>query len=227
MSTIQFNLLPDVKEQYINTERSRRLVTSIALLASAVSIAIFLLVLFTVDVVQKKQLSDADGQAKQAASQLQKISGIDRVVTVRNQLQTLSGLHQNKHAISRIFLYMPQLTPSSAAIGNMALDLSANTLQISGNADSQATINTFVDTLKYATYKTSNQDSEHPAFSSVVLTSFSVAPGRAGYSINANFDPVLFSNPLATPPVLTVKNQVTTRSVIDDPANLLFKSGSQ
>jgi Tfp pilus assembly protein PilN len=223
MANIQFNLLPDVKAQYINTERSRRLVITIATLATAVSLAIFLLVLFTVDVVQKKELSDADGQAKQAVSQLHNINGLDHIVTVQNQLQTLSNLHQNIHATSRAFLYMPQLTPAGASINNLTLDTSANTIQINGTADSQNTINAFVDTLKYATYKASAQDSDHLAFNSVVLTSFGGSPGKASYTINAQFDPALFLSPQGTPPVITVKNQVTTRS--SDPASVLFNSG--
>jgi len=227
MSAIQFNLLPDVKAQYINTARNRRLVITIAFLASAISIAIFLITLLTVDGLQKKELSDTDNQTKQAVAKLNDINGLSRIVTVENQLQTLSTLHQNSPDISRIFLYMPQLTPSAAQISNLSLDLAANTLEVAGTADSQTTINTFVDTLKYATYKTSGQDSDHPAFPSVVLASFNVAPGKASYSINAQFDPALFANPTATPPVLTVKNQITTRSVVDDPNNVLFKSGSR
>lgn len=235
MANIQFNLLPDAKAKYIDTERNRRLVNTIAVLAAAISIGIFVLSLFTVDVLQKKELSDADGQSKQAVAQLQKIDGLARIVTVQNQLQTLSSLHQNTHAVSRIFTYMPQLTPSAATIGTMSLDLTVDSLQISGSADSQATINTFIDTLKYATYKTSAQDSDHLAFSSVVLSSFNATPGKATYTITTQFDPVLFANPLGAAPALTVKNQVTTRSVIDDPANLLFngqpsntnKSGSK
>jgi Tfp pilus assembly protein PilN len=223
MASIQFNLLPDVKEQYINTERSRRLVITIAFLATAVSVAIFLLVLFTVDVVQKKELSDTSAQANQAASQLQKINGISRIATVQNQLQTLATLHQNTHAVSRIFQYMPQLTPAAASIGNLIVDLSANSLQVSGNADTQATVNAFVDTLKFATFRANAQDSDHLAFSAVVLSSFGVTPGKASFSITAQFDPSLFMNPLGARPVLTVKNQVTTRS--NDPASVLFNSG--
>lgn len=236
MSTIQFNLLPDVKEHYINTQRSRKLTTTIAFLATAVSVAIFILVLISVDVIQKKELSDANSQIKTVVNQLKNIDGVSKIVTVQNQLQTLSTLHQSTHAVSRIFTYMPQLTPSAASIGNLSLDFNANSLQVNGTADSQGTINAFVDTLKYATYKANAQDSEHAAFSSVVLASFGVTPGKASYSISAQFDPALFANPLAQAPTLTVKNQVTTRSVIEDPSNVLFngqtttggsKTGSQ
>jgi len=222
MPTIQFNLLPDVKETYINAQKNRKTVITIAFLVTAASITIFLLVLFSVDVVQKKQLSDADKQVKEATSQLQGIPNIGKIITIQNQLQTLSSLHQSKHAISRIFTYIPQLTPSSASIGTLTLDLAASNLQISGTADSQITVNAYVDTLKYATYKLNSGDTEHQAFPTVTLTGFSIAQGRSSYSITATFDPALFANPLQAAPTMVVKNQITTRSVLDDPANVLF-----
>ncbi len=220
MSTIQFNLLPDVKETYITAQKNRKTVITIALLVTAASIAIFILVLFSVDVVQKKQLSDADNQVKAATTQLENVPNINKIITIQNQLQTLSTLHQSKHAVSRIFTYMPQLTPASANVGTLSLDLSSNTLQINGTADSQFTVNAYIDTLKFATYKMNASDSVHQAFPSVTLTGFSVAQGKSSYSISATFDPALFSSPLSPAPTLIVKNQVTTRSVQDDPSNV-------
>jgi Tfp pilus assembly protein PilN len=223
MTNIQFNLLPDVKETIINTQRNRKTVITICFMASIVSLAIFILVLFSVEVVQKAQLAKASNDAKGVQNQLKSLNGLPKILTVQNQLQTLAGLHQSKPAVSRIFTYMPQLTPASANIGSMTLDMAGGTLNITGSADSQATVNTFVDTLKFAVYKANDQDTEHPAFSNVTLNSFSITPGNASYVISAVFDPALFANPLQTAPSLIVKNQVTTRSVLDDPATL-FKS---
>jgi Tfp pilus assembly protein PilN len=220
MSTIQFNLLPDVKETYINAQKSRKTIITIAFLATIISIGIFVLVFFSVDVVQKAQLSNADNQVKTATAQLQNIPNINKIITIQNQLQTLSTLHSSKHAVSRIFTYMPQLTPASASIGTLSLDLAGNTLQINGTADSQFTVNAYVDTLKYATYKVNASDSEHQAFPTVTLTGFSIAQGKSAYSITATFDPTLFANPLQPAPTMIVKNQVTTRSVQDDPSNV-------
>jgi len=220
MSTIQFNLLPDVKETYINTQRNRKTVVTICFLTSAISIAIFILVLFSVDGVQKAQLSKANSDINNAQQQLKGINNLPKILTVQNQLQTLSTLHQSKVAASRIFTYMPRLTPASATISSMTLDFSANTLSINGIADSQATINTFIDTLKFAVYQANGDDSQHLAFSNVTLGSFGITPGKATFTISATFDPLLFANPLQQSPILTVKNQVTTRSVLDDPATL-------
>jgi Tfp pilus assembly protein PilN len=222
MASIQFNLLPDAKATYISAQRNRKLVTTIALLVSGISIAIFVIVFFSVNVVQKKVLSDADKNVKNDTQKLKDIPSIGQILTVQNQLQTLSSLHQNKHAVSRIFTYMPQLTPAAAHISSLNLDLGASSLQVNGTADSQKTVNTFVDTLKYAEFKTSDTDQGNLAFSNVLLSSFSITPGQVSYAISANFNPVLFSNPQQKDPTIVVKNQVTTRSVLDDPNNALF-----
>src|SRR6185503_20623013 len=103
--------------------------------------------------------------------------------------------------------YMPKLTPAAATISSITLDFSANTVSINGIADSQATINTFIDTLKFAVYQANGDDSQHLAFSNVTLGSFGITPGKANYTISATFDPALFANPLQEPPILSVKNQ--------------------
>jgi hypothetical protein len=94
-------------------------------------------------------------------------------------------------------------------------------MQISGTADSQQATNTFIDTLKFTTYKVNDQDQAKSAFPSVVETSFGVSATGSSYGLTVQFDPILFSNNLnGKTPVLTVPKKTTTRSVMDNPANL-------
>jgi hypothetical protein len=222
MSAVQFNLLPDVKLHYVKAQRIRNLVMTIALLIGGISLAIFLLTLFTADVVQKKQLSDANGQIASATNQLKQVPDLQKVLTVQNQLTTLSGLHKNKHVSSRIFTYLPQITPTNVKISNLSADFSTNTLLITGSANTQHSVNTFIDTLKFTTFKVGDQGNANKAFTSVVESSFSVASGNASYSLTLHFDPQLFSNNLTQAPQLTVPQLTTTRSALDDPNNNLF-----
>jgi Tfp pilus assembly protein PilN len=222
MSAIQFNLLPDIKLKYIEAQRSRNLVFGVALLVSAAAIVGFLIMLFTVEVVQKKQLDNANKAVTSASQQLQGISDLDKVLTVQNQLQTLTSLHASKHITSRLFSYLPEVTPTDVNISSVNLDTTNNTLAITGTADSQLSVNTFIDTLKFTTYKANSQDSEHVAFPSVVEDSFSFDQGKASFSLTVGYDPVLFSNTTGQTPQLIIHNQVTTRSVLEDPSNVLF-----
>lgn len=193
MSGIQFNLLPDVKLLHDKTQRTRQLVTTIAVAASAISFAIFIIMFISVGIIQKKQMDNAGKSVDTANAQLKSIPNLSTIITVQNQLQTLVGLHQSKHITSRIFTYLAQLTPTSVSIGKFDMDLTTNAITIAGNADNQQTVNTFIDTLKSTTYKV-GQGTAQNAFPSVVESSFAINPGNVSYSLNLQFDPILFAN---------------------------------
>jgi hypothetical protein len=225
MSSVQFNLLPDVKLEHDKAVRTKKLVTTVAFLASAISLAIFLILFLTVDVVQKKQLNDSKKAVDSASQQLKTVPQIDQIITVQNQLKTLSSLHANKHITSRIFKYFPKLTPQNVTINKLDVDLKLNTMIISGKANSQQDVNIFVDTLKFATYKVGNKEGN--AFNSVVESGFAPASGSIGYTVQLNFDPILFANTMdeqgkPVTPTLTVNtnNSASTLS----PSSTLFNS---
>lgn len=233
MNRAQFNLLPDAKLAAVKTNRSRSLLISAVFLVSAISAAIFLILLTTAGLVQKKQLSDADKKIAQKTQELKNIPGLDKIVSVQNQLNTLVSLHQNKHVSSRIFSYLPEVTPTNVAITRLAMDMKTNTMQIDGTANSQTAVNTFIDTLKFTNYIINSGDSPKSAFPSVIESSFSIgAGGSVTYSLNVTYDPALFSNNnldssgRSITPDLQVPKQTTTRSVSDDPANV-FGGGSR
>lgn len=227
MSSLQLNLLPDSKLEFNRIQYTKRLATSISFIVVIVSVAILLLMLFVVDVVQKKQMSDASAQLDKSSKQLDQLN-VNKVITVQNQLQTLVGLHQDKHITSRIFTYLPKITPASVTINKLDVDLTSNTMNISGTAGSQKDVNTFIDSLKFATYTIGNQGVSAPAFQSVVESGFSISTGSVGYTIDLNFDPKLFTNDLKDSqgnfvnPQISVNNPPSGSSL--SPSNTLFNS---
>lgn len=221
MNRVEFNLLPDLKMNVVKANRTRNTIISIAFLAAAASLAVFLLLALTVYGVQKAQLSQANKNIKAANNRLKSIEGLERVLTVQNQLHTLTSLHANKHAAARIFAYLPQVTPTNVSIGNLTVDFSTNTMKISGTASSQHAVNTFIDSLKFTTYRIGADSEQRQAFPTVIETSIALADGKATYELDVQFDPELFSN-VHEAPTLQVPTQVTTRSVLQDPNNLLF-----
>lgn len=192
MSSVQFNLLPDSKLEFNRTQSTKRMVFVIAILASAISLCIMLVMLGFVDVVQKKLMDDAQKRVDNSNQQLKQLD-IDKIITVQNQLKTLPGLHDKKHVMSRVFTYLPSITPPNVNISELDIDLSQNTLKLSGTAPSQKDVNTFVDTLKYATFKVGSS-SPAPAFQGVVESGFGITTSGVGYSIDMTFDSQLFQN---------------------------------
>ncbi len=231
---IQFNLLPDVKLEYIKARRLKRLVISISTIAGIAAITIMLILVVVVDVWQKKSIGDTNRDIAKYSSQIKSTPNLNKILTVQNQLNSLPFLDDSKPQVSRLFGYISQLTPQTANISNFTLDLTANTINIQGTADSVSTINKYVDTLKFTTYQTSSaggttscsSNSSNPkAFSKVVLSSFSLgSSGSAGassppsYTITASVDPIIFK---ATDNVtLTVPCIISTRSAQEQPAVL-------
>lgn len=231
MSNVQFNLLPDIKMAHAKTLRTRNLVVSIAVLASGIALGILILLFVSVNIVQKKQMGDADKDIESLTNQIKNTPNIETALTSQNQLESLSGLHRNKHISSRIFGFLPQVVPSNVSVKRVNLDFTTNTLSIEGSTDSQVAFNTFVDTLKFTNFKIGNEEGDgKKAFTTITPSSYSLSDEGVTYALDVVFDPTLFSNNLLDgdgkpqAPVLIVPKLTTTHASSEDPANL-FKEG--
>jgi len=189
---IQFNLLPNVKLEYVKTQRTKRMLTMVSFVVSVASIAVLALSFISVDVVQKKSLNDLNNDVAKYSSQIKSVKDLDRILTVQNQLSTLTSLHDQKPVASRLFAYITQLTPAQATLGQLSIDFASKTLTVGGVAPSLDVVSTYIDTLKATTYKTDTSKTATHAFSNVVLTSFGRGESGATFTITAAFDPIIF-----------------------------------
>lgn len=216
---IQFNLLPDIKQQYMKAQRQKHMVVFISTLGMIIAVAIFVVLLLVTQVWQKKSISDLDGDIKQYSSELSSTDDFSKILTVQNQLNSLPALHDKKAVASRLSGYMTQLTPGKANVSKLDVDFAQNTISISGSADSLATVNTYVDTLKFTTFSAAGDDTKKDsAFSSVVLAAFGKNSGATTYTITANFDPIIFSGEQEV--TLTVPQITSSRSATEQPTDL-------
>jgi Tfp pilus assembly protein PilN len=219
---IQLNLLPDVKMLYIKAQRQRRVVMSVSFIVTAAALALLLLML-SINGLQKKHMNDLTKDIKSEDQQLQKKPDIGRVLTVQAQLQSLTGLHDGKPAASQLFDYLNQVTPASVSINTFNIDFTQFTMSITGTSDSLANVNQYVDTLKKSTFTTSDNKTAQPAFSNVVLSSFGLnsaakdSSQAANYTINLSYDKTIFD---ITQKVTLSVPTVTTRAQIAQPSNL-------
>lgn len=222
---IQFNLLPDIKQEYIKAQRQKHLIIFISSIASVATVALLIVLILVVDVWQKKSISDLNKDIKSNSSQLSGTKDLDKILTVQNQLGSLGPLHDKKAVASRLFSYISTLTPANATISKLSVDYSKNTLNISGNADALSTVNTYVDTIKFTTYKVTGSTAvAKNAFSQVVLATFGKTNDATTYTVNATFDPAIFSE--AGSVDFTVPKITTTRSAIDQPSDLFKQTGN-
>lgn len=184
---VQFNLLPDVKLEYVKARKVKYLMTFIALIVSAVSVAIFLFSLFVVDVVQRRSLSDLNKDIKTNSKKLQDTKDLDKILTVQNQLGKLTSLHEEKPVASRLFGYITQLTPATASLNKLTVDFDADTMIIGGTAPSLDVVRVYTDTLKATKYTTADDATKKKAFSDVVLSTFGRDDKGASFSISLKF----------------------------------------
>ncbi len=216
---IQFNLLPDVKLEFIKARRSKHMVLLVSAAVTAVSVLLFLGLFTVVNVLQTKHINDLNKDIKKNTATLKAVPDLDKILTVQNQLGSLTSLHEQKPATSRLLDYLAQLTPSAATISDIKLDFSANSLTITGNADALSTVNKYVDTLKFTTYTVEGSDETKKAFPEVVLTGFSTnEEKKVSYEIKATFDPVIFDGTKQVN--LVVPKIISTRSETAKPGDL-------
>lgn len=213
---IQFNLLPDLKLEYIRAARTKRLVIAISTLVSTVALVILIILLLVVLVFQKKYMSDLTSDITTSSKNLQATPDLDKILTVQNQLNSLTALHEQKPDTTRIFPYIKDLTPTDASISTLNIDFDTQLMTITGGADTLSTINKFVDTLKFTQYQKADQNTD--AFSEVVLSSFGKADKGASYTITLKFDPTIFDTTQKVS--LKVPAKVTTRSETEKPGAL-------
>jgi hypothetical protein len=226
---IQFNLLPDVKIEYIKAQKMRQTVLSIAVIATIASMGIFTISL-AANQFEHKHMKDLSRDITSETNQLKKVPQINNILTVQNQLSSLPGLHDGKPAVSRLFEYLNELTPEVISLTNYTSDFTLHTVTIVGTSDTLSSVNKYVDTLKFTTYTTDGSSTKTPAFSNVVLSSFGLSKGTdpkattttSSFTISLAYDPNIFDNKLKVK--LDVPTLITTRSEVDKPkAGTLFQ----
>lgn len=230
---IQFNLLPDVKLEYIKAKNMKRTVLVISALVAAVALAVFILMFMTVNVFQKGHLDRVNNDIKTKSAELKETPDLNKVLTVQNQLESLNSLHSEKPVTSRMFGYIGKLVPANFNIGELEVDMEASTMLIKGTIDATkggdaanglGNTNKFIDTLKFATYTYPNEQGETQTgqpFSGVVLADFTRTDKEATYEIKLNFDKAIFESSKNI--TLVVPKITSSRSETEKPTDL-FKA---
>lgn len=223
---IQFNLLPAVKLDYVKAKRTKR-ITMLATTSVSVISLLILVLLFANVQLQAKHSRDLSQDIKSQGKKLKDTQDISNILTVQNQLNSLSDLHSAKPEAARVFDYLKQVTPNGVTISNAEIDFEATTMKIKGKAAAISGVNTYADTLKFTTYTVGDEATTHNAFTEVVLSNIATDPatGNATYELNLKFDATIFSNQVTTK--LVVPNKVTNSSQLDSSDSVFQSQGGQ
>jgi uncharacterized membrane protein len=218
---IQFNLLPDVKLQYVKARKLKHAVITISILVAAGSLAVLVLLFGIVNGLQRTHLNNLNNDIAKKSSELKEKPDLDKILTIQNQLNNLTPLHEQKHQASRLQQFVSQITPVQATFAEFTINFDESTMKITGAADSLLTVNQFIDTIKFTKYtivaegESAESAEQFAAFKDVVLTSFDRNEEGASYEIDLKFDPLIFDNKNTV--ALVVPEIITTRSVTERP----------
>ena len=232
---IQFNLLPDIKNQYLQTQRTKRLIIVTSAAISGLFITAFASMLILVTVVQKNHIKNLQKDIENSLTEIKKVPDLEKILTIQNQLGSLTALHDAKPVTSRLYNYLVQITPRDATISSVDLSFEGDTIKLAGIAKNLEVVNKFVDTIKFTNYELTTNETPAKvtaatAFSDVVLDGFSSGrqsqtASQVSYSISFKFNPIIFSinKDSANKPqtvALKVPQIISTRSVLEKPTDI-------
>lgn len=140
----EVNLVPELKHDAIKALRMRNLILFICIAASAISVAI-VLILLSIKGGQDIAMSSQDSKTATLSEKLNQFNDLSEMLTIQDQLENLNAIANNKVAISRIFGLLVVLQDRGADdVSFSSIDYSAEdfSLTIEGqvNANTQPNI---------------------------------------------------------------------------------------
>jgi hypothetical protein len=228
MNGVQLNLLPDVKKEYLQSQRSKNTVISICIFTTIGALGLAAIFFLLVYLVQPGLIGATQGQIDAKTKQLKAVKDIDKYLTVQNQLKSLPELHNGKVLYSRLFGYLKTLNPAppnNVRLASLQVDEENKEISITGASDNFQAFTVFQDTLKNATlgYKADGQDQTPAALfdpASIVVDQQDLtrSDGKQSlsFTMRIKYNEVAFS-PQNTDPVVNVPKKETTQSAVNAP----------
>ena len=220
---IQINLIPDVKAEYMRAIKLKRMIFGTSFIVIAASLGLVVMLFSYSNGVQSIQLNGLQDDIDEYSKQLAAVPDLDKILTIQNQLNSLDALHADKPVTSRLYTFIPQITPPNVSLTRFGVDLdpAVATIEIRGLARNQEDVNRFVDTLKFTKYTKGGTDEQLDAFSEVVLANFDVTDSSSTFNVVLKYNPELLSGSVENV-TLVVPTQITTRSTTERPNATLF-----
>ncbi len=215
---ITLNLLPDIKKEYLRAKKIKGLFITGAFFVSVISIAIVALVAIYVQGYQRSQINSSQTSINTSINTLNATEDLDKIVTLQKQLLALPALNDDTTAVNRLFNFLSILTPNDVSITSLDINFTDGKIEVRGNGIDPKAVNTFIDTLKNASFIYTENPEPQVAFSSVVLSAINTDGGSI-YETRFNFDVRIF-DPTIEGLKLSVPNITSTRSYTEKPKSL-------
>lgn len=238
---VQLNLLPDVKKEFLQAQRTRNSVITICIFVSVVFVGV-LVVLAVIMGGQAITKNVVTNDIKKNAATIQNTEELNEYLTVQNQLSHIDALKEVQPVYSRLFDYLVKLNPASPnnveltsvkVTNSVASGGTANSIELQGSTANFASLDVFKTTLQNAkisyTDKDGNKVTDQPLFNTVTVKEASISrstdEGRVNFTIDVEYNPEAFDNS-AKDFVLTVPNQTTSDADRNTPKEIFGNSNT-
>jgi len=225
---IQLNLLPDLKKEYLKSQKTKALVMTSSVLTAIAAFGITILIALYAFFGQQLQLSLISNDIKDKTTKLNNINDLGKYLTIQNQLQALPTLHAQKGIYSRLLDILPIINPGSpnnVKLSTLQLAVTNSAITLTGTTATFQALNVFVDTLNNAQFSYKQQGDTttitDKIFTSVVVDTSSLAQVNGkkivSFSIQTTYNPAVF-DATSSDVTTSVPNINTTPSVTGAPA---------
>src|SRR4029079_13265683 len=100
-------------------------VLTLSVVVACACLTLIVIMFLGVGVWQKHVISSNKKSINDSVNQLKNTKDLDKVLTVQNQLNTLGSLNDQKPVTSRLFTYLPQITPNNLTISTSTINFDA------------------------------------------------------------------------------------------------------
>lgn len=133
---IQINLIPDIKQEMLKAQRTRRMAISISIMVGIAAAGV-VVALGVVLGVQLVYANTTNASIQTEYKTLKNIDNIEDVLTIQNQLSTIQSYQDKRTMDSRIFDVLSAINPAdpnNVKFSSVKLDPTTNLITIEGSA---------------------------------------------------------------------------------------------
>lgn len=225
---IQLNLLPDVKKEFLQAQRTKATVIGVSILVTLGAVALTVFLFLTVYIGQPLLTAAKQGEIDSRSKELKAVEDIDKYLTIQNQLKTLPELYNQKVTYSRLFEYLKVLNPAppnNIRLSSLQVDKENQEIIFNGVAGNFQAFTVFRDTLVNAelAYTQDGEEQKGLLFAKdgIVIESQSLTRNQGrqelGFVLKATYNDFAF-DPNIEEVTLTIPNIQTTQSITGAPA---------
>lgn len=187
---IEINLIPDVKKELLRAQATRTAVISGAIVTSIIAGGLVVALLLYVYGVQAVRSGLVQQEIKDQYATLSKVEDLSKILTIKNQLATMSELNANKKIDSRIFNVLAAVVPpepNSVQISQINIDAEDSLITLEGQTRAFDSMEVFKKTLDSAIIVYTDKDNEKQE----VKLASALNSSEVSYGENSNGEKVL------------------------------------